>query len=348
MKTGNIIWWLIGGVWLTCLCACSDNNNNPPKETDAKSVTILTSLNGAGDNGYNDLVVSGFMKFYNAHPEVALSMLHPTTMDDASRAIQNWLKESADKPDALLVLAASEYETLLANSSVKLKGNQQILLFESTRSDFPEGVTTFHIQRYGVCYLAGCMARKHSEAAVIAAMPNDQTLKDATEGFTKGYREQGGEKITTYFLAEDASGYAMPDSAYRMASQLSEAFILPLAGGSNNGIFKYSREQLFDTMLVVGMDVDCAALSKRIPFSIVLRMDELLEYYLNTWLTEEKFPASISYGLESDYVDIVISSLFDKWVDVWEEYYEDPDFWINSYQEYKDKAIEEEKRYEME
>ena len=72
----------------------------------------------------------------------------------------------------------------------------------------------------------------------------------------------------------------MPDSAYRWASKMDELFVYPLAGGSNNGIYKSSRDMLFSTMLVAGMDVDCSAFSGRIPFSMVIHIDRIIENYL--------------------------------------------------------------------
>ena len=328
---------------MAILSSCSDSDDNTVEAVDLRpSLTVITTINGAGDNGYNDKIIAGVMQFHESH-DVAMSLVRPATIDEARSALHSWLARDAVE-QSLLVLASSDYEAMMKSENITLRENQKILLFES---DGIAGICTFRIQRYGASYLAGCMAAPHSEATVVAAQPGEQILSDGILGFSDGYgAHSGGRRAGVAYLADDYSGYVMPDSAYRLASTLEDAFVYPLAGGSNNGLYKYSREHSFVTILVAGMDTDCSAYSNRVPFSVVIRMDEVMKRYLNDWYQGQDLAEHQTFGLESGVVDIVISPLFYETTDIYEDYYLDDAYWQNAYGQYKAEAIRKEAEYE--
>lgn len=324
------------------MASCSENGSDG--DLYRPRLTVVTSLNGAGDNGYNDKITAGVMQFYESH-DVAMSLIRPTTINEARSALRSWLATDTDVP-SLLVLAGSDYEAMMKSENITLGQNRKILLFES---DGIPGICTFRIQRYGASYLAGCMASPHGEATVVAALPGEQTLADGIQGFSDGYSaHNGGRQSKVVYLADSYSGYAMPDSAYRLAATMEGHFIYPLAGGSNNGLYKYSREHNFVTMLVAGMDADCAAYSDRVPFSVVIKMDEVVERYLSNWYEGHNLVEHQTFGLESGVVDIVVSPLFYAGIGIWEDYYQDEKYWQNACEQYKAEAIKKETEYEAE
>ena len=329
---------------LAVLSSCSDSKDNAADIFDtAPIITLVTSTSGAGDNGYNDGIITGVMNFYEKN-DVRLSLVHPGSLDEARTVLQSWINnDNAERQ--LLILASSEYEQILRGDTLKLGGNKDILLFES---DHVPNVSTFRIQRYGASFLAGCIASPHAEATIIGAHPNEPIITDAIKGFTDGYEKYNTAKVNIIYLADDYSGFAMPDSAYRLAGTLGNSFIYPLAGGSNNGIYKYSREEPFELMLVAGMDADCSAYSNRIPFSVIIRTDKIIGNYLNMWLSTQEMPHHIVYGLESGYIDILVSPLFNEMSYIWEDYYLNPDYWKDAYDSYKEEALKREKEYEVE
>ncbi len=337
----------VGWILMVCcwLMGCSDDDDSPLQTEELPRLTVVTALGGLGDMGYNDLILSGIMQFYEQN-EIILSLQRPYETDVAQQIITKWADETQDDVPALLVLAGNEYEPVLRSTSIQLKEHQKILLFETAATDFPEGVTTFRINRYGASYLAGCMAREHNSATIIAAMPNDDVLDTSIQGFTDGYQTYSGKLPEEIYLAEDVTGYNMADSAYRVTSEIENSFILPLAGGSNNGVYKYARENEFYLSLIVGMDVDCSDYTTRVPFSIVIKIDELVQKYLEAWLTGETMPQGETYGLSTDYIDIVVNTNFLQEVDIWEDYYDDDEYWSNAYDTYKQEAIEKEVQYE--
>ena len=202
------------------------------------------------------------------------------------------------------------------------------------------------IHRYGISYLAGCMASEAESASVIAAMRSENYLGDAVNGFVEGF-SVGGNKAEVIYLAEDESGYGMPDEGYKIVSRLPyNSFIYPLAGGSNSGMYKATREEEFNMNLIAGMDVDCSNYSTRVPFSVIFNIREVVHSLLDEWINGNELQAHYSFDLSDD--DIVYiafcESFFDKLI-AWGDYYSYPDYWTKMCDRYKAKAIEKEESY---
>lgn len=329
---------------MCCLVSCSKEEVDAVNGDRKGQITVLFLPNGLGDMGYNDQIMCGIMRFYEAH-EVSMNLVRPNNTEEASQALHKWQTETKDKGKSLLVLADSEYEKLVTTSSLNLSKNQQILLFETMNQNLPEGVNSFHINRYGASYLAGCMAKEHEAATIVAAMPGEPMLQESIQGFTDGYQGHSDKLVELVFLSDSDEGFSMEDDAYRVASEIGNAFIFPLAGGSNNGIYKYSRETDFYLSLIVGMDTDCSMYSDRIPFSMVIHIDKVVEQYLTDWLNDLSLEHNQTFGLESGVIDIALSPVFYRNLNIWEEYYMDNGYWENAYQSHKVEAIGKEKEY---
>lgn len=324
--------------------ACGDDGTFTEQAVEAQ-ITVVTSISGPGDNGYNDQILAGVMEVANSR-DVEVSLVHPTTMDEAKSVIDTWKQTAAAEPK-LLVLAGSDYEDLARTDGTGLDGNHTVLLFESYGENMPQGVKTFRISRYGVGYLAGCMAKGSGKATIVMAMKDNSTITDAANGFADGYNaHSNGGELDINYLSETVSGYAMPDSAYHLASDIETGFVFPLAGGSNSGIYKYTREAALSEMLVAGMDVDCAAYSKRVPFSVIIDIKDAASRYLNDWIDGKELADKATFTLADGMADIQMSDTFYNTLDIWEDYYEDENYWQNLYDEYKDEARKKEEEHE--
>lgn len=86
-------------------------------------------------------------------------------------------------------------------------------------------------------------------------------------------------------------------------------FIFPVAGGSNAGIYRYSRE-FDDSPFLAGMDVDQSNLSDKITGSVIKHIDKLVYEYLTEWTQTGTMPERRLYGLESGYADWQLSPLY--------------------------------------
>lgn len=235
-------------------CACSDKSDyvEPVPE-----IIVVTATNGVGDNGYNDQILSGIMQVNEIY-DIRLSLITPECLKEAKNILESWYSKETSGERSLLVLASNEYESLVNGFDDELPDNKYILLFENKNQPLCANVSSFIIRRYGVSYLAGCMASEAESACVVAAMNSSDYINDAVVGFADGYHT-GGNDAEVLYLAEDESGFAMPVEAYRMMQDIDyNAFIYPLAGGSNNGVYKFTREMTFCLQLVSGMDIDCS------------------------------------------------------------------------------------------
>ena len=343
------------------LSACSsDDDGTGRDERPARlaTVTLMTTPNGLGDNGYNDAAAEGVFAFAG-ETGTRLRLLLPKDETEAQTMYRQWLTENAAKDSAVLILGSSVYEDMARRTSEKerekLKDLQErggrVLLFESDAEI--DGVSSVIISRYGVSWLAGAMSQGF-DALVLTATPGITLLEESVAGFQEARAVYGGEfedrpcQTTVHYLAEGASGFAMPDSAYRYIARRAasvsyyDEMIFPLLGGSEAGVLRYLNDNEFTTALMVGMDVDQTGQSSRIPFSVVIRIGDVLKQYLADWLAGREWPARQRLGMRDGAADIVITPRFAQHLNIWDARYGDPDTFQRLYEKYKEEAINKE------
>lgn len=327
MKRANSLLILIFAA-LALLYGCTSENGGG-EDLAADSVTLITSIGGSGDNGYNDLVLAGAIRFYQRNSDVHFSLRKPGDLAEARAILDAWLKDtSARTGRSLLILASDDYLPLLEGREPKLNERQRILLFECPEGHRAAGVSSFRICRYGASWLSGAVAAESPEAHIVAANHAAGLMEDAVAGFRDAYSEVAGKTAEIHYLAEDETGFNMPNKAYDLVKDIREAFIFPLAGGSNSGIYKYSREEEFTLQLVAGMDVDCSEYSTRVPFSLVIHIDNVIYSLLSGWLSSGEIPAHSDYTLsDSEAVELLANPLFFERAEAFVEYYAGEDYW---------------------
>lgn len=337
-------------VSLLLLVGCEENTVSIPDVSPGLRITLVTSIGGNGDNGYNDLILSGIMRYYHNHEEeVNLSMRHPKSEGEVRVIIQEWMAndkiENGEDTHSLLILASNSYQRILNDIAIDLDSTRRILFFESDAKDLGDGVCTFRINRYGASCLAGLMAEKSPEAHIISANPDNELLLDAEQGFYDGFLFASDGKIPSVeYLADNESGFSMPEKAYDMVKELEEVFIYPLAGGSNNGIYRYSREDFFTLQLIAGMDIDCSDFSSRIPYSVVIHIDTILLRLLEEWHSTGELPSHIDFYM-GEGAEIIINPLFLARANIFLDYYSDAEYWQNQKEKWEITAKEMERRY---
>ena len=317
------------------LCvACSDGGDAEKELSDRFHVDILFSTSGLGDTGYNDAILYGIQQASMKHG-FRLDFHQPMTVDAGWKCYQEWLDKPDDAAKRLFIFASSDYEQILRENSPSERENREVLCFES---DSPiEHVASFRLNMYGASYYIGKLAgRIVPSAAALLANPFDALISESEEGFRAGFcseRETGNYDV--FYLAEAGNeGYNLPDSAYRASFEIFQnySFVWPLAGGSNNGVFRYTREYP-KSVFTAGVDADMSAFSNGIICSLVKRMDLVLDDYLSCWMKGEQLPDFAVYGLDTDYIQVELSGNY-----------------LESLSELttglKEEAIEKEKQYE--
>lgn len=291
--------------------SCKESADEPVTETPVHQIVFLFSPGGLGDMGYNDCILTGLQRFKLEHPQEDIFMYSPQSLDEAEGIFSDWLNRPGSDIHTMFVLASSDYEALAEAYLVdaSLSDNKQVLLFESDK-DFGVRTSTFQISMYGASYLAGRTAANavaDGKALIVLANSNDRPISVAKDGFIDGF----GAECDVEYLADDWTGYISSALAYRKMEDWSESygFIFPVAGGSNSGIYRYSRE-FAGGPLLAGMDVDQSHLSHRISGSVIKRIDNLIYEYLCEWIETHTLPETGMYGLESGYVDWELSQSF--------------------------------------
>jgi len=362
------LWYYVVPVCcVLALSACSsDDDDATGREEGAArlaTVTLMATPNGLGDNGYNDAAAEGVFAFAG-ETGTRLRLLLPKDETEAERMYRQWLAENAAQDSAVLILGSSVYEDMarrigrldnLQFDNYSRSSGSRVLLFESDAEI--DGISTVIISRYGVSWLAGAMSQGF-DALVLTATPGITLLEESVAGFLEARAVYGGEveerpcRTTVHYLAQGAAGFAMPDSAYRyIARRAASVFaydemIFPLLGGSEAGVLRYLNDNEFTTALMVGMDVDQTGQSSRIPFSVVIRIGDVLKQYLTDWLAGREWPARHRLGMKDGAADIVITPRFRQHLTIWDNRYSDPDTFQRLYEEYKDEAIRKEDTYE--
>lgn len=271
-----------------------------------QQIIVIFAPGGLGDRCYNDCILNGVTSFKKVHnDEVDMYIYAPSSLDDAERVFSDWLSLPGSNIPALTVLGSGDYMDMAGRllPQKPLTPNKRVLLFESANAKgLP--VTTFQISTFGASYLAGaCVAESGLKPLVLLSNPNDLPIRAAGDGFKAGFGNISGNIADTEFLADDWHGYLMSGEAYRKMSDWAErySFIFPMAGGSNAGLYRYSREYPDESPLLAGVDVDQSSLSNLMIGSVVKRIDLLLAECLEHWLSEGELPDSKVYGLESGY-----------------------------------------------
>lgn len=303
--------------------ACSSGDDEPMQvpQKPTPQIIVMYGPSGLGDQGYMDCILTGVQNFKRTHySEVEMYQYSPSSMEEAERLVNDWLSLPQSNIPALFVVASSDYEALIteALSEHSLTDNKQMLMFENDiHIDLP--ITIFRLSMYGASYLAGVTASECvktlgedigiRDALILLAHPNDLTIAQSGEGFRDGFDSACLEaRVNTEYLADDWTGYVSAQIAYQKMSKWSKSysFVFPVAGGSNQGIFRYTREYP-DSPLTAGMDVDQSGLSRNITGSVIKHIDKVIFDFMGTWLTTGELPESTVFGLESGYVDWVLS-----------------------------------------
>lgn len=315
---------------LSASCA-SDNNDQPDASAgSAPQIVVLYAPGGLGDQGYNDRILAGIQSFKKVHhDDVEIYQYSPGTMEDAERLLSDWLSMPGSDIPALFIAGSNDYESLLADAlkARSLTSNKSILLFESDNEAMLP-VVTFRLSMYGASYLAGATAAAYigernaasdsgsgKDALVVLAHQGDKAIAEAGYGFRDGFKDSGVDAgVDIEYLAEDWSGYVSAQVAYQRMSDWAATygFIFPVAGGSNQGIYRYTREYA-DAPLTAGMDVDQSGLSRNITGSVIKHIDQVVYNYMETWLLTGELPGSAVFGLESGYTDWSLSPRFSRY-----------------------------------
>ena len=277
-------------------------------------VEVVFSPEGVGDQGYNDKILRGLQKA-SARYGFTLAIHIPQEKEQGVQIYNEWLNRTLDEDceRSLFLFSGSEYEYLLDSLPLPEDSRKDILMFETDRS--VDGIYTFNIGCYAASYLAGATSVLNNDgeeqrALVIAANPHDNNVKRAVDGYRDGYIAAGGDECDVLYLRETPDGgYNVQDEAYKICMSMkgNYTFYFSVAGSSNKGVYRFSRENM---ELTVGMDDDMSLYSSLISFSVVKHIDRAIIDIVGNLLKNTTIPYHQDFTYTSGYEEMFFSSWF--------------------------------------
>lgn len=274
-------------------------------------VVVLLPPGGVGDQGYNDLILRGLQQA-SVKYGFSLAMHIPEAKEQGEVMYQRWLDTALDDScdRSLFIFAGSEYEYILEGTQRPEDPRKDVLMFETDREI--EGIYTFHVGCYAASYLAGATSvldtgGDEQKALIIAANPHDRNVKRAVDGYRDGYLAAGGDGCDVHYLSDkEDGGYRMQEEAYRycMEQMGNYMFYFSVAGASNKGVYRFSRENMAFT---VGMDDNMSHFSLMILMSVVKHMDKAIIDVIGDLLNNKSIPYHQKFTYSSGYEEMVFS-----------------------------------------
>lgn len=319
---------------LIILCAaCSKDDGIENLSLPSHDVDILFSPSGVGDSGYNDIILYGIQQTCNKHG-IRLELHQPISIEEGWECYNEWKQEDNQNMKKLFIFASNDYEDLLRENPPARQPDKDLLLFEADGE--LENMASFRLNMYGAAYYIGKLAgRIVPSAAVLMANPYDPVINEAEQGFKTGFNSENENSYSVFHLTDvPHQGYNQPDNAYYLSYSMFQdySFVWPLAGGSNRGVFKYTREYP-NSIYTAGVDADMSSYSNSVVCSLVKRLDLLMEEYIARWLDGESLTGFTKYGFDSGFVQVNIAADYKEVVD-------------DMTKGLKEEAISEEKAYE--
>lgn len=321
---------VLTGILLLTGCRHDDEVQRAVLDDTLPTVTVIFSVGGPGDNGYNDQLMKGVVHYCDS-ANVSLHTLCPNSLGEASTMIDDWLKATAGREQrSLLVLAGNEYAGIVEDLAPIEDDKRTILFLESPETKLPKGIVTACVERESVMYLAGAMSARTS-AYIMAGMEDDEILKASIKAYKDGFDAHKGreDKVEVFYLADDESGFSQSNLAFSYIERInkerlevadslghfgeSRFILLPLAGASNTGVYFYMMQQGVHSNVisaVIGMDRDFSSTLNTVPFSVVLNVDWMLQDCLTTWLKGAELPSHRTYTMADGYASIVVNPRF--------------------------------------
>jgi|GEM_PF-3459967 len=306
------------GVLLTILLVFTSCNKESNEAVDGSNETwevlAILSPNGLGDLGYNDNVFYGLCLMRDSL-NCRVETFAPDNFTDIESKVKDWvLLPSKANVHRLLVLCDSKCVDLVKKHGWANAENKDILLFDTYETSLP--VYTRATLLYGASYVIGRTSGKYCKsvgkhAALFVANNEDWAVREGAAGYLEGAKEEGAVVDTYYLYDEESRGYNMPDSAYHLCYEIAPTtgFVMPLAGSSNNGVYRYGRDAAKNTIFTCSVDeFDFSSVSFQSCW-ITMDIGSYLLDFAKKWRAGTEQPLHSLAGLGSGYVMFGITNL---------------------------------------
>ena len=302
--------------------ACSSNVGDGTAEQ-SRAIVAFYAPAAIGDLSYGDAISLALHKSVFAH-EITFVECFPADWNDAEQYATAYLSRTTGTDAAVLyVFCDGAYRAILESLSAQIAANdKQVLLIDSREVSASERIHTIFFPFYGMAFEAGVLANELiQESELIDIIIGDETnesLQVAVTAFKDGLGERSGEvsvNLTTdfaengYDTAEELYWYYALMATVKQLGEVVQSLILPLCGGSVQGILRYNRDYGEESAYTIGVDTDMSAYSDRVPYSLVKHIDAALEQCVTQWLGNA-LPHHQTLGLDAGFTELVLSPAY--------------------------------------
>jgi len=303
-------------VFALAFTACSDDEAIDSVAEQWEVTAVLTPT-GLGDLGYNDQMYLGVC-YIREQLDCEVVECRPSSTEQGRQMAKEWMQQTPQQgKHRLLILCDETYETAVRQQGWKNTDESIVLQLECMDDDLD--IYTRYMPLYGACHVVGEMCKEtladtDKQVALVVANPYDLSINDGKEGFLEGAKEAGLE-VKVHYMAEEAGmGFDQSEDLYHMCYDLAPTtgFILPLAGGTNKGVYQYGRESHNDYIWTCALDSDLSYLSYSSAYGIMKYIDQMLLDFARNWKNGEPNEKHAICGLASGYVKVEVNPTFDN------------------------------------
>lgn len=297
---------------LLCLTACG-------KEAEPNvqwEVTAVLPHSGLGDLGCNDQIYLGICCI-REQLDCRVVERRPSGIAEGIEMAGQWMQQAPRKGQhRLLILCDEGYADAVRQQGWTNTDESAILQLDCQDAELD--IYTRNMPLYGACFAVGRLCKETLEgtgkhAALVMANPHDTSIGSGKEGFLEGAQMEGVETDVYYLQEQAGSGYTEPSDLYHLCFDIAPqtGFLLPLAGGSNKGVYEYGRESHSHVIWTCAVGSDLSYLSYTAAYGIMQYADLLLLDFTRRWREQQPNEKHLTCGLASGYVRVDVNTLFD-------------------------------------
>lgn len=264
-----------------------------------------------GDFGYNDLAYLGLIR---ARDDFHLKTREITWTGTTQKSDPVIDPDTGEKSDVVLLIGDS-LSGLAKDIKDTYPGVPVVIIDAGPVQG--DTIRSISFTMYGASYIAGTLAANLTgtgKIGVIAGKPAP-VITSFIDGFVAGaQRSSPGILITITYLADDNSGFRMPEKAGMVAETMyrnGTDVIFTVAGGSGPGAISAAKR--LPGLYIIGVDTDQSALGPGVVVaSVVKNLDEVVYREIKNTLSGSFTPGAYETGLSDGGTRTVVNPRFNN------------------------------------
>jgi basic membrane protein A len=222
-------------------------------------VFVLLPAEGLGDRSFVDIVYEG-VETALIDFNFKVDYIIPENLEKANEWIKNLPQlEGTSNLPTLVIIAGAQYVDYFKALKGDFGTHKVLFINGSFKDEEKEGLASITYHTYAPSYIGGYLSAqlKPGCRALVIEGFDAPFFSEYVMGFKQGVIDAGGIVNDPVFLSTDFSGFAMPDSAYRLTTNLlsENDLVFAMSAGSNLGIINAARDYT-QQRYVIGIDSD--------------------------------------------------------------------------------------------